>query len=104
MVSGLVLARPDLAAGIAHRVLGPVLDLDPADRAALLDTLEAWLDCQGSTDRAGELLYCHRNTVINRLRRLERLTGRLLDHPRDLVDLTLALEACRTGSADESSH
>lgn len=104
MVSGLVLARPDLAASIAHRVLGPVLDLDPADRAALLDTLEAWLDCQGSTDRAGELLYCHRNTVLNRLRRLERLTGRLLDHPRDLVDLTLALEACRTGSADESSH
>ncbi|GAA2120823.1 helix-turn-helix domain-containing protein [Kitasatospora saccharophila] len=99
MAAAFVLARPDLAAGIAGNVLGPVLGLDPADRASLLDTLEVWIDCQGSSDRAGELLYCHRNTVLNRLRRLERLTGRFLDRPRDLVDLTLALEACRTGAA-----
>ncbi|WP_329567215.1 helix-turn-helix domain-containing protein [Streptomyces sp. NBC_01361] len=59
--------------------------------------------CSAPSGQAGELLYCHRNTVLNRLRGLERLTGRLLDHPRDPVDLTLALEACRTGSADQSS-
>ncbi|MFE1322409.1 PucR family transcriptional regulator [Kitasatospora phosalacinea] len=99
LAAGLVAARPDLAAGIAAKVLGPVLELEPADRASLLDTLEAWLDCVGSTDRAGERLYCHRNTVLNRLRRLERLTGRTLDRPRDLVDLALALEACRLGTA-----
>jgi DNA-binding PucR family transcriptional regulator len=77
-----------------------VLVLDAADRASLLDALEAWIDCGGSTDRAGEQLYCHRNTVLNRLRRLERLTGRLLDRPRDLVDLTLALEATRLGAVE----
>jgi hypothetical protein len=99
MAAGFVLARPDLAAVVATGVLGPVLSLEAADRASLLDTLEAWIDCAGSSDRAGELLYCHRNTVLNRLRRLERLTGRRLDRPRDLVDLTLALEACRTGAA-----
>ncbi|MFJ8229858.1 helix-turn-helix domain-containing protein [Streptomyces sp. NPDC094448] len=85
-------ARPDLADAVADQLLGPLRTLDPAERAELLATLAAWLD-RGSTRRAGELLYCHRNTVLNRLRRLERLTGRTLSHPRDVVDLALALEA-----------
>lgn len=95
MPAGFVLSRPDLAAELTADVFRRLAELDPTDRSLLLDTLEVWLDCQGSTDRASELLYCHRNTVLNRLRRLERLTGRRLDHPRDLVDLTLALEASR---------
>ncbi|MCF2533873.1 PucR family transcriptional regulator [Yinghuangia soli] len=95
MSAGFMISRPDLAGAIARRVLGPVLDLDDADRTLLLNTLEAWLDCDGSNDRAGALLYCHRNTVLNRMHRLERLTGRSLDRPRDLVDLALALEAHR---------
>ncbi|MFE1906134.1 PucR family transcriptional regulator [Streptomyces gardneri] len=95
MSTAFLLARPDLATGITAKVLGPVLALDHADRSALLDTLQAWFDCEGATDRASEVLYCHRNTVLNRLRRLERVTGRRLDRPRDLVDLGLALEAYR---------
>ncbi|MEU5398087.1 helix-turn-helix domain-containing protein [Streptomyces sp. NPDC005963] len=87
------LTRPDLAGDLADQVLGPVLRLPPADRNELLTTLAAWLDCDGSTRRAGERLYCHRNTVLNRLRRLEVLTGRRLAHPRDVVDLAMALEA-----------
>ncbi|AZK97758.1 helix-turn-helix domain-containing protein [Streptomyces tsukubensis] len=86
-------ARPDLAGAVADQVLGPLRTLDPAERAELLTTLAAWLDRGGSTRRAGELLYCHRNTVLNRLRRLERLTGRTLSNPRDVVDLAMALEA-----------
>ncbi|MYS64099.1 PucR family transcriptional regulator, partial [Streptomyces sp. SID5473] len=78
---------------VADQVLGPLRTLDPAERAELLTTLAAWLDRGGSTRRAGELLYCHRNTVLNRLRRLERLTGRTLSNPRDVVDLAMALEA-----------
>jgi DNA-binding PucR family transcriptional regulator len=61
----------------------------------LLDTLEAWLDAGGSAQGAATSLYCHRNTVLNRLRRLERLTQRSLAVPQDLVDLTLALEEYR---------
>jgi hypothetical protein len=40
-------------------------------------------------------VYCHRNTVLNRLRRIEQLTGRSLSVPKGLVDLALALEAFR---------
>ncbi|MFI2209482.1 PucR family transcriptional regulator [Streptomyces sp. NPDC020141] len=98
----LALARPELAGDFADQVLGPVLRLRPADRTDLLTTLAAWLDRDGSTRRAGERLYCHRNTVRNRLRRLETLTGRRLAHPRDVVDLALALEAWRVSAPPDA--
>ncbi|MFC9386977.1 PucR family transcriptional regulator [Streptomyces venezuelae] len=100
MPTALILARPDLAAELAATVLGPLTALDAADRELLVEALEAWIDCQGSAGRAGERLYCHRNTVFNRLRRLERLTGKFLDRPRDLVELTLALDAYRRAPAE----
>ncbi|MFJ8695694.1 PucR family transcriptional regulator [Streptomyces roseolilacinus] len=93
--AALLVSAPGLGASLAERVLGPLLRLAPADRDLLLDTLAAWLECDGSARRAGALLYCHRNTVLNRLRRCEQLTGRSLGRPADLVELTLALRARR---------
>ncbi|RNG00122.1 PucR family transcriptional regulator [Streptomyces botrytidirepellens] len=89
----LVVSSPDLAAALADRMLGPVLALEPADRDVLLTTLTAWLDADGSAREAGRALFCHRNTVLNRLRRYEQLTGRTLHRPRDVVELSLALAA-----------
>ncbi|MFE7927912.1 helix-turn-helix domain-containing protein [Streptomyces sp. NPDC057456] len=91
--AALVVSTPDLGAALVERVLGPLSGLEPADEAVLLDTLAAWLACDGSAQRAGERLYCHRNTVLNRLRRYEQLTGRSLSRPTDLVEISLALTA-----------
>ncbi|MET9731163.1 helix-turn-helix domain-containing protein [Streptomyces sp. NPDC006458] len=93
--AALVVSSPDLAAALADRALGPLAGLDPADREVLLDTVAAWLTCDGSAQRAGERLYCHRNTVLNRLRRFEQLTGRSLQRPPDVVEVSLALTVRR---------
>ncbi|MFC7817251.1 MULTISPECIES: PucR family transcriptional regulator [unclassified Streptomyces] len=93
--AALVASSPELGGALAERVLGPLLRLEPADREVLLDTLTTWLDCDGSAQRAGERLYCHRNTVLNRLRRCEQLTGRSLARPADVVEISLALTARR---------
>ncbi|MFF5252782.1 PucR family transcriptional regulator [Streptomyces leeuwenhoekii] len=93
--AALVVSSPELGRTLAERVLGPLLRLEPADREVLLDTLTTWLACDGSAQRAGERLYCHRNTVLNRLRRCEQLTGRCLARPSDLVEISLALTAHR---------
>ncbi|MER5203269.1 helix-turn-helix domain-containing protein [Streptomyces sp. NPDC002825] len=45
------------------------------ERAALLTTLRAWLDHGCSASRAADELYCHRNTVLNRIGRIAELTG-----------------------------
>ncbi|SME92442.1 helix-turn-helix domain-containing protein [Streptomyces sp. Amel2xC10] len=89
--AALVVSAPELGSALADRVLGPLGALEPADEAVLLDTLATWLACDGSAQRAGERLYCHRNTVLNRLRRYEQLTGRSLSRPTDVVEISLAL-------------
>ncbi|MFJ7265230.1 helix-turn-helix domain-containing protein [Streptomyces sp. NPDC099050] len=88
--AALVAAEPELAGRLRHVVLGPVLALGPEDRRVLLTTLGTWLLCRGSTTYAAQRLYCHRNTVSNRLRRLEQLTGRSLSDPAHVVELALA--------------
>lgn len=93
--AALVVSSPGLGAALAARVLGPLDRLDPADRDVLIQTLTAWLDSDGSAQRAGTRLYCHRNTVLNRLRRFEQLTGRCLTRPSDAVEVSLALAARR---------
>ncbi|WP_405812078.1 PucR family transcriptional regulator [Streptomyces sp. NBC_01520] len=93
--AALVVSQPELSARLVADVFGPLLALDPADRALLVRTLDAWLECGGSAGRAAGRLYCHRNTVLNRLRRLERLTSRSLSRPRELIEMMLALDAFR---------
>ncbi|MFB8353679.1 PucR family transcriptional regulator [Streptomyces niveus] len=93
--AALVVSSSRLGAALAERVLGPLDRLDPADRDLLVDTLRTWLEADGSAQRAGTRLYCHRNTVLNRLRRFEQLTGRSLARPSDVVEISLALAARR---------
>ncbi|MFE9680263.1 helix-turn-helix domain-containing protein [Streptomyces sp. NPDC002701] len=93
--AALVMSCPELGAALAEEVLGPLLRLEPSDRDILLDTLAAYLECDGSAQRASVRLYCHRNTVLNRLKRCEQLTGRSLARPADMVEFSLALTARR---------
>lgn len=95
--AALLVTAPDLAARLVQRALGPVLALDPREAEPLLETLTAWLTSGGSAARTAEQLYCHRNTVLNRLRRLEALTGRSVERVDDLVELSLALLARTVG-------
>ncbi|MEU8696117.1 helix-turn-helix domain-containing protein [Streptomyces sp. NPDC048680] len=93
--TALVAGRPAVSAYLAAEVFGPLLARGPADRDLLVSTLDAWLECGGSAARAADRLGCHRNTVLNRLRRLEGLTSRSLSRPRELVEVVLALDAVR---------
>lgn len=94
-LAALVASKPDESRRLAEDVLGPVLALAPEDRSVLLQTLDAYLDHQGSVAEVGTLLHCHPNTVRYRLRRVHQLTGRSLSDPRDLADLTTAAFALR---------
>jgi DNA-binding PucR family transcriptional regulator len=96
----LLVTAPDLAARLVDRALGGVLALDRDERKVLLDTLRAWLETGGSAGQTASRLYCHRNTVLNRLRRLEGLTGRSLERVDHLVEWSLALLALDVLPAD----
>lgn len=93
--AALVVQSPELGERLAHGVLGPVLRLPADQRRLLLESLDAFVAAGGSASVAASKLFCHRNTVLNRLRRLERLTGRSTARPADVVELVLAAHAVR---------
>lgn len=90
--AALVAAGHDLALRLAVALLDPVLAAP--DRKDLMETLTAWLDSDtGSTTEIAETLYCHRNTVRNRLDRVSRLTGRSLFRPADVAAFYASVRA-----------
>lgn len=91
--AALLVSAPDLAARLVTRALGGVLELEPTERDLLLETLSAWIDAGGSASQTAARLFCHRNTVLNRLRRVEVLTGRSPDRVDHMVEWALALRA-----------
>jgi sugar diacid utilization regulator len=70
-------------------------DLPDVDREMLFDTFRVWQDAHASVRGAAEVLVCHPNTVRQRLRRIEKRTGRSLSRPRDVAELCLAFEVHR---------
>jgi DNA-binding PucR family transcriptional regulator len=67
-------------------------DLPDEEREILFETFRAWLDNDSSVRASADVLFVHPNTVRKRLHRIERRTGRSLSRPRDVIELTLALE------------
>ncbi len=75
---------------LAH-VLNP-LDSDGAD-PTLLDTLEAFLACNGQVETAAATLGIHRHTMRNRLKRIGELTGSDLQSADTRAAMWLAIKA-----------
>ena len=81
-------SRPDLVAG----ELGGLAGVPAAERDRLVATVRRFAVDGAVADTAASL-FCHRNTVLNRLRRVAGLTGRDPTVPADAAVLLLAL-AC----------
>ncbi|MGE2737656.1 PucR family transcriptional regulator [Mycolicibacterium vaccae] len=87
-----------IGVAFARRTLAPVSSLPPRDRQAVTDTLSIYLDT-GSIAETAARLYCHRNTVINRLARITSSTGLDPAVPRDAGALRLLLAVDAAGLA-----
>ncbi|MFD9035136.1 PucR family transcriptional regulator [Streptomyces sp. NPDC059567] len=99
----LLSGRGDIADRIVTVHLGPVLATG-GERAALLETLRVWLDNGCSAARAAEQLYCHRNTVLNRISRISELTGRSSESGDTRLGWSLALRALPLAGLDEPAE
>lgn len=89
----LLLSAPELARQLADNWLAGLLAVPPAERQLLLGTLRTWVATGGSIKRTADAACCHRNTVLNRLRRMRALTGHDLADPGCLGEVALALRA-----------
>ena len=95
---GQVVTDPAAAAGLPQP-LGSVLELPDHETETLLETLSCWFDCAGSASAVAERLHFHRNTIHQRLKRIEQLTGRTCSNPAEAAELYLALQSVQLGHA-----
>ncbi|TMC21621.1 MAG: GAF domain-containing protein [Chloroflexi bacterium] len=67
----------------------------------LLDTLETYLECAGNLTRTSDRLFVHRNTLIQRLERLQSLCNIDLQERANWLTLQVAIKVykLRTGAA-----
>lgn len=68
----------------------------PQERARILEAVSVFVG-SGSLVETARKLFCHRNTVVNRLAAFERYTGLDLQNPTDLALAVLALSATTAG-------
>ena len=95
ILAAAAVSAPEVMVKSAAAVLAGFGDLADEEREILFDTFRAWQSTNASVGGAAEVLFCHPNTVRHRLRRIEKRTGRSLSRPRDVVELSLALEVHR---------
>jgi hypothetical protein len=92
LVAGLVVDAPLVASMVYERTIGRLLAADAQDGASLLGTLRAFLDADGSLNAAAAKSYVHRNTMLYRLNKIEKITGLSVRSLHDQVVWVLALK------------
>jgi hypothetical protein len=80
----------DLGPAIASSVLAGLDSAPRGERERLVETVLAYAR-SGSVQQTATALFCHRNTVVNRLRRFADLTGRQMTTPADAAVVLVAL-------------
>ncbi|MFI7675761.1 PucR family transcriptional regulator [Actinophytocola sp. NPDC049390] len=95
----LLAGSPEVVPVLVAGTVGPILAQPPQLADTLLETLAALLAHDGSPTHAAQALYCHRNTVIYRMKQIESITGRDLADAHDKFELTLGLLATGRHSA-----
>jgi purine catabolism regulator len=90
----LLATQPDQTlARFEDALLGPLVAHDAKRQAGLIDTLYRFLSSSGHFRETADDLHIHVNTLRQRLKRVEELTGRDLSKMDDKVDFWLALRA-----------
>jgi hypothetical protein len=95
ILSTAALSAPEVMVKLVTPTIECFAELSHEERNILFDTFRVWLENDGSLRTAGELLFCHPNTVRYRLHRIEQRTGRSLSRPRDVAEVSLAFEVHR---------
>lgn len=81
---------------VVEHMLGPVIEYDAKHDSHLLVSLKTFLEEDRSWKRAADALHVHKQTLIYRMKRVEELTDRRLNHTASVCELWLALQALRS--------
>lgn len=87
----MVATAPPAVSELADRILNPLVEHDARHGGDLVKTLEVLLEEDGSSGRAADRLFLHRNTIGQRIAKIRDLTGCDPTSVSDATELLLAL-------------
>lgn len=82
----------------------PLAVHDRERRSDLIRTLRVYFAAGSNASEAADRLFLHRNSLLYRLDRIQKLTGLNLKDPDARLALHLALLATERGERDEAKH
>lgn len=98
------IARMDDLSDMYQDQVGRIASYDARKGTDLLDTLETYLECAGNLTRTSNRLYVHRNTLIQRLERLQSLCEIDVQERGNWLTLQVAIKVykLRTGGMGDA--
>lgn len=102
LVAGLVVDAPLVPSMLVERTVERLLSSDGQDGPTLLATVRAFLEADGSLNTAAQRMFVHRNTMLHRINRIEKITGLSLRSLDSQVLWVLALRALDVRSSPRS--
>lgn len=87
----LLLINEELLYSIFRETIMPLTEYDSYHKTDLVRNLEIFLECNGNLEIAAKNLFLHRNTLVYRLKKIEKLTGKSLDEIENLTTFYLGL-------------
>ena len=98
----------ELAEGTAlepfRALIDPLQEHDRTRRSDLVRTLKTYFTAGGNASEAADRLFLHRNSMLYRLERIQKLTGLDLRDDRVALALQLGLLANERGERDAAEH
>ena len=96
-------SSPDLAP--FGELVRPLVEHDRERRSDLVRTLRAYFAAGANASEAADRMFLHRNSMLYRLERIQKLTGLDLKDPGASLALQLGLLALKEGDVpDEVEH
>jgi sugar diacid utilization regulator len=84
---------PETFRDFEESTIGPLIGYDKKHGTQLIETLKAYMECNGNVQEVAELLHVHKHTVRYRLHRVTELTGLDVTKFEDAAQLYLAVRA-----------
>ena len=98
----------ELAVGAAlepfRALIEPLRAHDESRRSDLVLTLKTYFSAGGNASEAADRLFLHRNSMLYRLERIQKLTGLDLRDHREALALQLGLLAKKRGERDATEY
>jgi purine catabolism regulator len=83
-------SKKDLS-GFVNELLHPVLEYDRKKNGELINTLQTYFETNRNLKLTSKKMFTHYNTILYRIKKIEKMTGTSLDSPRDSLNMEIAV-------------